>query len=70
MWLYHRVMSPNDAEGTANSVGPDQTAPLIWVEEQSDLGQHCLPSHICPKKDHHGTQVLTLHHCVTQHHPN
>ena len=32
MWLYHRVMSPNDAEEMANSVGPDQTAPLgaIW----------------------------------------
>ena len=30
MWLYHRVMSPNDADGMANSVDPDQTAP-IWV---------------------------------------
>ena len=32
MWLYHRVMSPNDAEGMANSVQPDQTAPLwaVW----------------------------------------
>ena len=28
MWLYHRVMSPNDVEGMANSVAPDQTAPL------------------------------------------
>ena len=28
MWLYHRVMSPNDAAGMANSVDPDQTAPL------------------------------------------
>ena len=26
-WPYHRVMSPNDAEGMANSVDPDQTAP-------------------------------------------
>ena len=26
MWLYHRVMSPNDADGIANSVDPDQTA--------------------------------------------
>ena len=24
MWLYHRVMSPNDANGKANSVDPDQ----------------------------------------------
>ena len=37
-------MSTNDADGMANSVDPDQTAP-----EQSDLGLHCLPRHICPK---------------------
>ena len=32
MWLYHRVKSPNDADGMANSVDPDQTAPLgvVW----------------------------------------
>ena len=32
MWLYHRLMSPNDADGMANSVDPDQTAPLgaVW----------------------------------------
>ena len=32
MWLYRRVMSPNDADGMAKSVDPDQTAPLgaIW----------------------------------------
>ena len=32
MWLYHRVRSPNDADGMANSVDPDQTAPLgeVW----------------------------------------
>ena len=32
MWLYHRVMSPNNADGMANSVDPDQTAPLgaVW----------------------------------------
>ena len=28
MWLYHRVMSPNDADRMANKVDPDQTAPL------------------------------------------
>ena len=28
MWLYHTVMSQNDADGMANSVDPDQTAPL------------------------------------------
>ena len=41
MWLHHTVMSPNDADGMANSVDPDQ--------EQSDLGLDCLPRHICPK---------------------
>ena len=32
MWLYHRVLSPNDADGMATSVDPDQTAPLgaVW----------------------------------------
>ena len=32
MWLYHRVMSPNDADWMANSVDRDQTAPLgaVW----------------------------------------
>ena len=46
MWLYHTVMSPNDADGMAKSVDPDQTAPL---GAGSDLGLHCLPRHICPK---------------------
>ena len=41
MWLYHRVMSPNDADRMANNVDTDQTAP--------DLSLHCLPRHICPK---------------------
>ena len=46
MWLYHRVMSPKDADKMANSVDP----------EQSDLGLHCLPRAICPKTwDHYGT---------------
>ena len=30
MWLYHRVMSPNDADGMANSVDPERSS-LIWV---------------------------------------
>ena len=31
-WLYHRIMRPRDAERMANSVDPDQTAPLgaVW----------------------------------------
>ena len=28
MWLYHRVVSPNDADRMANSEDPDQTAPV------------------------------------------
>ena len=51
MWLYHRVMSPNDADGMANSVDPDQ----------SDQGLHCLPRHICPKTwDHYGNNLIRL----------
>ena len=32
MWLYHKVMSPNNADEMANSVDSDQTAPLgaVW----------------------------------------
>ena len=37
------VMRPKDADGMANSVESDQTAPY---EEQSDLELHCL---LCPK---------------------
>ena len=59
MWLYHRVMSPNDAEGIANSVDPDQTAPLEIIASFGKVNSsviitevnilHCLPRHICPK---------------------
>ena len=28
MWLYHRVTSPNDADGMANSIDPDLGA--VW----------------------------------------
>ena len=28
MWLYHRVMSPSDADRMAKNEDPDQTAPL------------------------------------------
>ena len=41
-------MSPNDADGMANSVDPDQTAPLGAVWSGSALP-------ICPKTwDHYG----------------
>ena len=44
MWLCYSVMSPNDADGMANSVDADQ-AEAVW----SDLGLHYLPRYICPK---------------------
>ena len=45
MLLYHWEIGPKYVEGIANIVDP---------EEQSDLGLHCLPRHICPKtKDHY-----------------
>ena len=49
MWLYHRVMSPKDADGMENSVDPDHS-------DQTDLCLLCLPRTICLKtKDHYGT---------------
>ena len=47
MWLYHRVMSPNDADGMANSVDTDQTAPLGAVWSASTLfAQTCLSENL------------------------
>ena len=43
-WLFRRVMHPKDAVGIANSVDPDQTAPL---------GLHCLCRPICLSKWHY-----------------
>ena len=40
-------MHLNDADGMANSVDPDQTGSSL--EEQSDLGLHCLLRPVCPK---------------------
>ena len=37
-------MGPKDSGVMADSVDPDQTAPL-----QSDLGLHCLTRPVCPK---------------------
>ena len=39
------LMCPEDADGMANSVDPDQTAPLGAVP----VGLHCLPRPICQK---------------------
>ena len=40
MWIYHRVMGPNDAEGIANSVDPDQTAPGSALFAQAYLSEN------------------------------
>ena len=32
MWLYHRVMGPNDADGMANSVDTDQTGSALFAQ--------------------------------------
>ena len=41
MLFYDRVMCPNDADGLANSVDADQTAP-----SGADQSLHCLPIRI------------------------
>ena len=47
IWLYHRVMSPKDAEGIANSVDPDQTPPLRAAWSESALfAQTCLSENL------------------------
>ena len=46
-WLYHRVMCPKSADGMANSVDPDQTAPLGAVWSGSTLfAQTCLSENL------------------------
>ena len=43
----NKVALPKGADGMANSVDPDQTAPV--GAEQSDLGLHCLHKPACLK---------------------
>ena len=52
MWLYHRVMSPNDADGMADSVYPDQTASLgeVWSGSSALFAQAYLSKNL----GHHG----------------
>ena len=55
MWLYHWVMSPNDADGMANSVDPDQTAPwssLIRVFT------------VCPGISVRKLRIITVNYCT------
>ena len=47
IWILHRVMSPKDANGMANSVDPDQTAPVGAVLSGSILfAQTCLSENL------------------------
>ena len=39
---YHKDPKFSDRQVWANSVDPDQTAPLLLLEEQFDVGLHCL----------------------------
>ena len=45
MWLYHRVMSPNDADGMANSADPDQTVGAVW-SGSALFAQTCLSENV------------------------
>ena len=38
MWLYYRVMSPNGADGMANSVDHDQSALFAQAYLSENLG--------------------------------
>ena len=61
MWLYHRVMSPKDADGMANSVDPDQTAPVGAVWSGSTLfAQTCLSENL-GKLRYNDDETVTLY---------
>ena len=44
-------VDPDQTAPVANSVDPDQTAPVANSvdPDQTDLGLHCLPNPVCPK---------------------
>ena len=47
MWFYQRVMHPKDAHWMANSVDPDQTAPVAAIWSGSALfAQFCLSKNL------------------------
>ena len=60
MWLYHRVMSPNDADGMANSADTDQTAPRHWSDcsSRSSLIWVCTVCPDLPVRKHRNITVL------------
>ena len=64
MWLYHRVMSPNNADGMANTVDPDQTAPLGAVcSSRSSLIWVCT---VCPGLSVRKLRIITVHSRLTR----
>ena len=48
---------------SANSVDPDQTAPLGAVKEQSDQGPHCLP--VCKNRFEKFARIFSRRHKQT-----
>ena len=47
VWIFYREMRPNNADGMANSVDPDQTAPLgaVWFGS-TQFAQTCLSENL------------------------
>ena len=58
MWFYHRLKSPNHADGMANSVDPDQTATLWAVWSGSALFAQ---AYLSKNLDHYGNACLFVH---------
>ena len=62
IYFYHLKMCHPPTAGTAQSVDPAQTVP----EEQSDQGQPCMLSHVCPKiSDNFGILIRKKHKNTT-----
>ena len=56
MWLFHRVMSP--------TMQTEWQTVQTLIEEQSDLGLHCLPTPVCPKTWEHYGYFLCVYRYV------
>ena len=46
MWFYYKAICPNDAYRMANSVDPDQTAPLAVWSGSTLFVQTCLSKNL------------------------
>ena len=76
MWLYHRVTSPNDADGMANGTDPDQTAPLgaVWSGKQCKPWSDCSSRNcliwlctVCPGLSVRKLRIITVQKNVLGH---